>query len=744
MFIEVQIIINHKEQLMRKIYQISLVFLYLVILSACTNYSEIYDQALVHIDQSNYSSLNVSLNELSQGDFELYNKLITDIDGYVLDKFDFYLEQNQPTQARIFLTSINRDLSHFGNTRYGGLEVRLLSAEGKHFEALLYYETIEIPNEYLREYLDLQRDILSYLIAELYQYHWDARTISDLVIITEQLRYVFSQLSEREQYLLAYDLIDLQWHHLNFSFNEIFIERIVREVLPQYYDEFRESNGIIESLSYVPSASEMASYLEPKSAIVQVFNSTGRRIGTGSAFFVNDNGLLVTNYHVIEGASRVSIITSDGQTHNVNVLVFDEIRDVAILKAPIRNNEFVTLGNSYYIQTGDTVYTYGSPLGITNTITAGLVSKNLSIVNGQEFIQLSAPISPGSSGGMLVNEYGEVIGITTASFVRGQNMNLAIPINRAINLINEIDRNVNIYPRGNGHIPDITTNTIRRIYKYSFQELSDRELFGFLDRDGGLVYSIIHYKNGDRFEGEMQNGQFHGLITLKTQTDFYFGQAMNGSRHGFGVTEFNNGDFHVGQYRNNLRNGLGSFYWGQSSDDLFGHVYIGSFVDNRRTGRGTYLWPSGEIYEGDFLNEELSGRGIIYFASGDRYEGDHVNGNRTGKGTYYWSNGDIYEGDFLDGALTGQGFYYTASSGDIYEGGFLNGDYNGYGEYLGSNGVLHQGNFLNRRPNGLGTRTYTNGDRFIANWTAWNDAIGVYYFANGTSEPFTLINGVWR
>jgi S1-C subfamily serine protease len=728
---------------MKKIYQISLIFLYLIILSACTNYSEIYDKALVHIDQSNYSSLNVSLNELSQGDFELYNKLITDIDGYVFDKFDFYLRQNQPTQARIFLTSINRDISHFGNTRYGGLEVRLLSAEGKHFEALLLYETLEIPTEYRREYLALQNDILSYLIADLYQHHWDARTISDLTIVNEQLKYVFSQLSEREQYLLAYDLIDLQWHHLNFQLNEIFIERIVRDLLPQYYEEFRDRNELIESLSYIPTASELASYLEPRSAIVQVFNSSGRKTGSGSAFFVNDNGLLVTNHHVINGASRVSIITSDGQSHNVNVLIFDETRDVAILKAPIRNNEFVILGNSYYIQTGDTVYTYGSPLGITNTITAGLVSKNLSIVSGQEFIQLSAPISPGSSGGMLVNEYGEVIGITTASFVRGQNMNLAIPINRAINLINEIDRNVNVYPRGNGHIPDITTNTIRRIYKYSFQDLRDREVFGFLDRDGGLAYSIIHYKNGDRFEGEMLNGNFHGLIKLRTDDEFYFGQAVNGFKQGFGVTEFDNGNFHVGQYSRNLRNGLGSFYWGQTNDELFGHVYIGSFVDGWRNGRGTYLLPSGNIYEGEWVEGDRTGKGVKYFSSGNRYEGDFISGERTGQGTLYLVNGDIYEGDFVSGERTGQGTLYLVN-GDIYAGGFLNGKLSGYGEYRFASGTIHQGNFLNARPNGNGTRTYPSGARFIANWTSWIDGFGIYYFANGISEAATLINGVWR
>jgi S1-C subfamily serine protease len=728
---------------MKRFVHLLSVLILALLLSACANYQEVYDKGLDFISQSNYSSLSDALNDLNRGDADLYNNLVIEFDNYVIDKFNRYLDQNQPAQARTFLTRVINDVSHFERTRYDMLQVRLLSAEGKHFESLLLYETLDIPNEFLRDYQAVQSDVLSYLVAELYRYYWDARTISDFVIIEEQLRYAFSLLSEREQYLLAYDLIDLQWHHFNFDLNDIFIDRFVRDVLPQYYDEFMESNEEIESLSYVPSASEMAAYLEPKSAIVQVFNSSGRRLGAGSAFFVNDNGLLVTNYHVVEGASRVSIITSDGKTHDVNVLLIDEIRDVAILKAPIRNNDYVLLGNSYYVQTGDTVFTYGSPLGITNTITAGLVSKNLSIVNGQEFIQLSAPISPGSSGGMLVNEYGEVIGITTASFIHGQNMNLAIPINRAINLINEIDRNIAIYPRGNGHIPDITSQTIRRIYKYSFQDLADQEVFGFLDRDYEYIYSIIHYTNGNRFEGEMRNGNFHGLITYLGNDYFYYGQASNGDFDGFGVTEYFNGSFHIGLYKDGLRNGQGSFYWGSTEEELFGHAYIGTFNDGWLTGRGTYLWPNGDIYEGDFVENNRIGRGIYYFFNGAVYEGAFLDNESHGLGVFTFVNGDVYEGDFIRGERTGQGTLFIQSTGDVYTGGFLNSSFHGFGIYRWRSGGSHEGSFVNDRPLGTGTRNYSNGDRFIASWTNWSDGIGTYYFNNGTSEPARLLNGVW-
>lgn len=729
---------------MKKIYRSILIALSILILSACTNYQEVYDQSIIDISQSNYSAINVNLDKLIDGDEILYNQLLNEVDEYVFETFNNFLENNQTTQARNFLNQINLELNHLGSIRYGGLEVRLLSAQGKHYDALLYFDSLSIPSQFRVEYDALQKDVLSLLVAELYRYYWDAQSISDFLFIEEQLRYSFSLLSEREQYLLAYDLIDLQWHHLNFSLNEIFLDRFVRSVIPQYYDELFDSNDNIEFLSYIPTASEMATFLEPRSAIVHVFDSSGRRLGSGSAFFVNDNGLLVTNQHVIDGAARVSIITSDGKSHNVTVLLFDERRDVAILKAPIRGNDFVSLGNSYYVQTGDVIYTYGSPLGITNTITAGLVSKSLSIINSQEFIQLSAPISPGSSGGMLVNEVGELIGITTANLTRGQNMNLAIPINRAIQIINEIDQNVEVYDRGNGHISDITTQTIRKIYRYSYEKTSTEEVFGFLDFEGEFVYSIINYSNGDRFEGEMRDGEFHGIITLLVGDGFYYGQAANGKRHGLGVSEFSNGDVYIGEFTDNFRQGQGSFYWGNTLDEVFGHVYIGTFKDGWRTGRGTYLWPDGDIYEGNFDQNDRTGRGIYYFYDGAIYEGDFVDNEFDGEGVFYYLNGDVYEGDFIVGDRTGQGTLYYGSNDDYYTGGFLNGRFNGFGEYFFSGGAVHRGNFFDNKPSGSGTRTYSGGGRFVATWTDWLSGVGTYYWTDGSSKFYSLINGVWN
>ena len=162
-----------------------------------------------------------------------------------------------------------------------------------------------------------------------------------------------------------------------------------------------------------------------------------------------------------------------------------------------------------------------------------------------------------------------------------------------------------------------------------------------------------------------------------------------------------------------------------------------------RTGRGTYLWPNGDIYEGDFVENERTGRGIYYFFDGAVYEGSFLDNESHGQVTSYFLNGDVYDGDFVKGDRTGQGTLFIESTGDVYTGGFLNGNFNGFGTYRWRSGATHEGNFSNDRPFGTGTRTYVNGDRFIASWTSWLDGIGTYYFVNGVSEPARIINGVW-
>ena len=148
--------------------------------------------------------------------------------------------------------------------------------------------------------------------------------------------------------------------------------------------------------------------------------------GIGSGFYIDNKGTVVTNYHVIENCSSAHVITSDGGIYDViNVLGYDKDLDIAILETTKKKSIAVEIEEK--ATTGETVYALGSSLGLTGTFSEGLVSSAERELGENVYIQISAPISVGNSGGPVVNGAGKVIGIACAGFEDGQNLNLAIP-----------------------------------------------------------------------------------------------------------------------------------------------------------------------------------------------------------------------------------------------------------------------------------------------------------------------------
>ena len=157
---------------------------------------------------------------------------------------------------------------------------------------------------------------------------------------------------------------------------------------------------------------------------------------TGSGVMINTQGHVVTNYHVIEEAYSADAITSDECAHTVTkVIAWDKELDLAIIQCDISNSQPLTISQRE-ITTGETVYTVGSSLGLTGTISDGIVSAASREVEGVECIQITAPISHGNSGGPLLNRFGEAIGINSMTLNEGQNLNFAINIH----LIESLDR----------------------------------------------------------------------------------------------------------------------------------------------------------------------------------------------------------------------------------------------------------------------------------------------------------------
>ena len=174
-------------------------------------------------------------------------------------------------------------------------------------------------------------------------------------------------------------------------------------------------------------------------AVVSVIMSDkdGKPVSQGSGFLVSEDGVIVTNYHVISEGTSAVVKLPDGAFYAVDgVLALDKARDVAIIKAHGQNFRTLTLGNSDRIQVGEDVVAIGNPLSLESTVSNGIVSGIRTIEDeGGKFLQVTAAISPGSSGGPLFNMAGEVVGITTLYIKGGENLNFAIPINDAKRLL---------------------------------------------------------------------------------------------------------------------------------------------------------------------------------------------------------------------------------------------------------------------------------------------------------------------
>lgn len=191
----------------------------------------------------------------------------------------------------------------------------------------------------------------------------------------------------------------------------------------------------------VLTAQQISEKCAPSVAYVEIYDRNKNILGSGSGFFIDANGTFVTNFHVIENAYYAKIMTTEGNVYDVEgVYDFDATRDTALLKVTGHDFEYLEIDTSTPVA-GQRVYAIGSPIGLDNTISDGLVSNPSRQLDGLDFIQISVPISSGSSGGALINEYGRVIGITSAGFGSNgndlvQNLNLAIPIH----YINDLER----------------------------------------------------------------------------------------------------------------------------------------------------------------------------------------------------------------------------------------------------------------------------------------------------------------
>ena len=181
------------------------------------------------------------------------------------------------------------------------------------------------------------------------------------------------------------------------------------------------------SLAHAQTVQEIAKKAFGSTVLLVMEDANGQPLSLGSGFFVRDEKI-ASNLHVVEGATRgyAKLIGQKTEHEIQGITAVDSNRDLVVLKVSATGAPALFLGSSEAVQVGESVYAIGNPQGLEGTFSQGIVS-SIREVGSDELLQITAPISPGSSGGPVLNAKGEVIGVSVATFRGGQNLNFAIP-----------------------------------------------------------------------------------------------------------------------------------------------------------------------------------------------------------------------------------------------------------------------------------------------------------------------------
>lgn len=196
-----------------------------------------------------------------------------------------------------------------------------------------------------------------------------------------------------------------------------------------------------------------------------------REKSLGSGVIVSPEGYILTNNHVVDGATEVKVTLSDKREFEAKIVGIDPKTDVAVLKIDASNLKSVTLGDSSKVEVGDTALAIGDPFGVGQTVTRGIISAtgrgNLGIEDYEDFIQTDAPINPGNSGGALINDRGELVGINTAILTHSEGsegIGFAVPVNLARQVMDQILQNGKVVRAYMGILPQDMTPEMAKAF----------------------------------------------------------------------------------------------------------------------------------------------------------------------------------------------------------------------------------------------------------------------------------------
>lgn len=181
---------------------------------------------------------------------------------------------------------------------------------------------------------------------------------------------------------------------------------------------------------------KLAANIRPAVALLSIYDDKGKLVKTGTAFFTSRDGRLVTNWHVIEGAVRATAKLENGATYTVTgIHNFSADRDLALLQAEATDVPFLTVSRNPLPQVGTRIAVIGSPLGLEGTVSEGIISGQRALSKKDHWLQMTAPVSPGSSGSPVVDRNGEVLGVATFLIRESQALNFARPAEYVAQLV---------------------------------------------------------------------------------------------------------------------------------------------------------------------------------------------------------------------------------------------------------------------------------------------------------------------
>ncbi len=319
---------------------------------------------------------------------------------------------------------------------------------------------------------------------------------------------------------------EVKWEPLKDTSNEV-VSQPQSQTYNQIYNQTQTNGKVL-------SAQEIAERYSDSVFYIETYSFNGSLRCSGSGFFISEDGLAITNHHVVENSEKIKISTPYGySTFDVRIIDADSENDLALLKISGNNFKPFKLDYSVTLKQGQTAYAIGSPVGLDNTISQGIISNPNRVIDGRELIQFSVPITHGSSGGALIDGYGNLVGVTTSGFGEGD-VNLAVPI-RFIKNLDSSSKGPNFiygsyYYPGFSHVLDFGKfSGVRLIY-------AEEIPLGYnLVYEGFDFYNIDDMEEGECYAYTMYNYasalQSEGLIWTDKFTDAELGIFQNETEH---------------------------------------------------------------------------------------------------------------------------------------------------------------------------------------------------------------------